>query len=135
MADAIEIIYWICGVLAVSSALITLMRIAFGPTVIDRAVAVDLLTAVGIAVVTLVIAWQGRGDLGVLLIIFALTGFFSSVVVARYAGKDAPGDRAILSKEEAKLRAQRQQREEERKIRTERLELIGEEDTQEGPLL
>lgn len=116
MVEATEIIYWICGGLAAFAALLTVIRLGLGPTILDRAVAVDLLTAVAIAVVVLVIVWQGRADLSVLLVIFALTGFFSSVAIARFVDKERPGERSILSPEEAARQLQKLRDEEERQL-------------------
>ncbi len=69
----------------VLGALLALVRLALGPTPLDRAIAIDVVSAAVVGVIVALIAWQGRTDLMVLLIIFTLTAFFSTVTVARYS--------------------------------------------------
>ncbi len=71
-------------VMLVLGALLALLRLALGPTALDRAVAIDVVSAAVVGVVVALIAWKGRTDLMVLLIVFTLTSFFSTVTVARY---------------------------------------------------
>lgn len=107
----VEIIYWIVGGLLVVASLGALLRLTLGPTVLDRTVAVDLLTSVAIALTALVLVWWRRGDLSALLVLFALTGFFSSVAVARFIGRESRVERRIVSREEALLREKQQMEE------------------------
>ena len=90
MSDVIVIIEWVSAALLVVAALLAVLRVAFGPSVLDRAVATDLLTSIGVAVVALIIVWWNRSDLRALLIIFAITGLFSSTTIARFLEKDKP---------------------------------------------
>ena len=71
------------GILVLAAA-VAMVRLFLGPTALDRSLAVDVVTACVIGVVIVLIAWRARTDLMVLLIIFALTAFFSSVTVARF---------------------------------------------------
>lgn len=89
MDEAITIIYWICALFLGIAGVCAVLRVAFGPTVFDRAVAVDLTTAVAIGVCALIIVWWSRQDLLAMMIIFALTGFFSAVTVARFGSKQS----------------------------------------------
>lgn len=88
-------ITWIFVIIAVSlvilgvSALLSLVRLVLGPTALDRAISIDVVTASVIASIVILIAWWGRGDLAVLLIIFTLTAFFSTVTVSRYVANAA----------------------------------------------
>ena len=95
METAIDIIFWVSAAMMCVAALLVLGRLTVGPTSLDRVVALDLLTAVAIALSAILITWQGRTDLAVLLVVFALTGFFSSVVVARFAGREKPGNKEL----------------------------------------
>lgn len=112
MPEVLEILYWISAAMLLVAALIALFRLALGPTVLDRAVAVDLVTAVIIGMTALLIIWWDRQDLMVLMIVFALTGFFSSVTIARFSDRDDANARRILSREEAQQK-ERLQREKE----------------------
>lgn len=69
-----------------ASAVLCIARLGRGSGALNRAIALDVLTAAVIATVVVLIAWFRRYDLAVLLIIFALTAFFSTVTVARYLG-------------------------------------------------
>lgn len=123
MAEATTIIYWVSAALLAVSAFLALVRLSLGKTILDRAVALDILTAVAIAVAALLIVWRGRSDLLVLLIIFALTGFLSSATVARFIGKETSSDRRILSMEEAKYEAAARRLAEERQAALEAKQL------------
>ena len=92
MELATEIIMWVALGLLVASALLAVVRVAFGPTILDRAVATDMLTSVGIALSALLIVWWHRADLQVLLVLFALTGLFSSTTISRFLHRGTFGD-------------------------------------------
>lgn len=72
-----------------AAAILTLVRLIIGPTSLDRAIAIDVVTAAVIATVIILISWWHRTDLMVLLIVFALTAFFSTVTVSRFQGDAA----------------------------------------------
>ncbi len=83
---------WLSLGLLVVSALLAVLRVAFGPTILDRAVATDLLTSIGIALIAILIVWWRRADLLVLLILFAITGLFSSTTISRFMQRGALGE-------------------------------------------
>ena len=85
MSQAAEILLVASLVMLVFAGILALYRLFKGPSSLDRAVAVDLTSAVVVAVVVILIAWLDRTDLKVLLIVFALTAFFSTVTVSRFA--------------------------------------------------
>lgn len=89
MILAIHVILGISLGLLFVAALLTLIRLFRGPTPLDRAVAIDVLTAAVIATIIILIAWWQRTDLMVLLIVFALTAFFSTVTVSKYVASTA----------------------------------------------
>lgn len=126
----IEIVHLIIALLATVAALLAFYRIAAGPSIMDRTVASDVLTASAFTVVCVMIVSWKRSDLGVLLIILALTAFLTAVVVARYIRRDviddsARGRRRILTATEY---AERQRRREEDELRAELEEIDSEVD-------
>lgn len=90
MSNVLLVVEWTSAAFLVAAALLAVLRVAFGPSVLDRAVATDLLTSIGVAMTALIIAWWNRADLPVLLVIFAITGLFSSTTIARFLEKDKP---------------------------------------------
>lgn len=73
-------------VLLVGALFLSLVRLIFGPTPLDRAVAVDVFAAGVVAIIAVLVVRDGRYDLAALLIVFVLTAFFSTVTVARLVG-------------------------------------------------
>lgn len=118
----ITVILWITAGLLLIAALLAVLRLTLGPTALDRAVAADLITSVGIGVTALVIVWWSREDLQALMVVFALTGFFSAVAIARFFGRENALERRILTREEA---AAQMREEQEREARRQALEVQG----------
>lgn len=108
--SVLDVVHLVTGVMAVAAALLALLRLGLGPSLLDRTVANDVLTAAGIGIIALmIVVWQ-REDLGVLLVILALTAFISAVVVSRFAVRERSDARRILTPEEAhRQRADREQ--------------------------
>lgn len=71
------------GMLAVA-ALCTLARMTIGPTVIDRALALDVLIAVGICALAIEAALNQHTYTLPILLVLTLLGFVGSVSVARF---------------------------------------------------
>lgn len=82
--SAVQIILGAALFLVVVAALLSLVRVAKGPTPLDRVVAIDVLAASTIVVVGVIIVLHARVDLVALMIVFVLTQFFSTVTVARF---------------------------------------------------
>lgn len=110
---AVTVLYWLSGGILILAAVLAIVRLSLGPTVLDRAVAADLLTAVGVGVTVLVILWWDRQDLRALMVIFALTGFFSSVTIARFADRENVLEAKILTPEEIAVRDEKERLREE----------------------
>ena len=91
MITAAAVVLSVAMGLLVLAAAVAMIRLFLGPTALDRAVAVDVVSSCVIGIVIVLVAWRGRTDLMVLLIIFALTAFFSSVTVARFGVGSAIG--------------------------------------------
>lgn len=84
------------GLLAVA-ALILLARATIGPTVLDRAIAFDVLVAVTVIAVALQGAVRRSTDTLVILVVLTLLGFIGSVAIARFidpnrVARQAAGD-------------------------------------------
>lgn len=109
----VVVLYWVSGAMLILAASLAIARLALGPTILDRAVAADLITAVGIGVVALLIIWWDRTDLRALMVIFALTGFFSSVTIARFTDREDVLEARILTPEETAVRDQAEKEQEE----------------------
>lgn len=93
--------------LAGISALLAMGRMRVGPTLLDRVVANDVLTAGALTfTAVLIVAWS-RDDLALVLLLLALTGFITAVVAARFVTRDVVGDRQILTREEAEEQRRR----------------------------
>ncbi len=73
-------------VLLVGALLLSMVRLVFGPTALDRAVSVDVFSASVVAIISVLVVRDGRYDLAALLIVFVLTAFFSTVTVSRFVG-------------------------------------------------
>lgn len=111
--------------LATCAALLAFYRISAGPSIMDRTVASDVLTASAFTMMCVMIVSWKRADLGLLLIILALTAFLTAVVVARYIRRDVLDDsagggrRTLIAAEDAERQGQR----EEEKMRVEMEEI------------
>ncbi len=77
-------IYNIAGLLILLSFLITLIRLLKGPSVADRAVAIDTMTIAGISLIVLLAAMLKRIIYIDVAIVYAIISFVGIVVIARY---------------------------------------------------
>lgn len=83
MTIAITVMLWIAGLLLTVSAVLAVVRMAAGPSSLDRVVASDVLVAVVIAVVAMQ-AFVTRETLGLPIIIgLTMLGFTGPVAMAR----------------------------------------------------
>jgi multicomponent Na+:H+ antiporter subunit F len=90
----------VCGVLLTAGMGLTLVRIERGPTMLDRTVGLDTLTAILVAAIAVEAAWSRRTDTVPILAVLALVGFVGSVTIARFAAAEPEGEGRILSREE-----------------------------------
>jgi len=90
-------VVWVCGALLATSAVMLLLRITLGPTVLDRTVALDTLVAVIVAALALEAAWHRHTDTLPIIVVLTLVGFVGSVTVARFAAgsDDVDAERAV----------------------------------------
>nr|WP_228531814.1 monovalent cation/H+ antiporter complex subunit F [Micromonospora sp. ANENR4] len=66
---------------------LTLVRIIRGPSILDRAVATDVLLAVAVAAIATEAAYSRDATALPVLVVLALVGFVGSVSVARFASR------------------------------------------------
>lgn len=92
----------IAGAMISIGALFALFRAERGPSMLDRVVALDVVTAGVLATVAVVSAVTKRTDLVPVLVVLALVGFIGSVTIARFAAAESDDDRRILTREEAR---------------------------------
>lgn len=102
----------IAATLFAVAALLALVRAERGPTMLDRTVALDVLTSVLLSALALHAAWTRRADVVPVLVALALVGFVSSVTIARFAAVEPEGEGRVLTREEvAALEADRRDEE------------------------
>lgn len=82
------VLAWAIGVLLAVSALLTLVRIIIGPSVLDRVVATEVLVSIVVCSLGAHIALNPGSSALPLLISLSLVGFLGSVVVARFVARD-----------------------------------------------
>lgn len=89
-----------CLALVVASVFIVLTRVEKGPSMLDRAVAMDVVTAALIAGVSIITVARGSRELIPVIAALALVGFIATVTISRFAAADSSEDKRILTREE-----------------------------------
>ena len=77
-------IYNIAGLLILLSFLLTLIRLIKGPSIADRAVAIDTMTIAGISLIVFLAATLQRIIYVDVAIVYAIISFVGIIVIARY---------------------------------------------------
>src|SRR5690625_7257500 len=89
-------VMWICGGLVLAAVLIAMFRVERGPSMLDRIVSLDVVSAALIGTTALWSAASQRADLVPLLTVMAIAGFVASVALGRFAAADPEGgDRLV----------------------------------------
>lgn len=96
-----SVVVVITAALLAAAAVLALWRVERGPSMLDRTIAVDVLTSVLIAAVATYAAWTRRADMVPVLLALSLVGFLTSVTIARFAAVEPAGEGRVLSREEA----------------------------------
>ena len=94
------IVVAVSGALLVVGAILAIIRVERGPSMLDRMVALDIMTNILVIGVALGAAWTRRLDAVPILAALALVGFISSVTVARYAAVEPDDEGRIKTLEE-----------------------------------
>jgi len=94
------IVVAVSGALLVVGAILAIIRVERGRSMLDRMVALDIMTNILVIGVALGAAWTRRLDAVPILAALALVGFISSVTVARYAAVEPDDEGRIKTLEE-----------------------------------
>ncbi|WP_159796165.1 monovalent cation/H+ antiporter complex subunit F [Puerhibacterium puerhi] len=87
------------GLLAVA-ALLAVVRIERGPSMLDRSIAFDVLTSVLVGAIAVEAAWSRRTETIPILVVLSLVGFVGSVAIARFASVEPEGEGVVRSSDE-----------------------------------
>lgn len=86
------VLLWVMGVLFAAAAVLILIRIVRGPTILDRMIASDVLLTTLILVVGAEMVVNGHTRTVPIMLVLAAVAIFATVAVARYVTKQ---DRAV----------------------------------------
>ena len=86
------VVVWVAGGMLGVAAVLALIRAARGPTMPNRAVALDLLVSVVVCSLGLEAAYHQHSDTLPILVVLSLVGMVGSVSIARFATGDEPED-------------------------------------------
>jgi multicomponent Na+:H+ antiporter subunit F len=81
----VNIVMIVCGVVLVLAAIGTIVRLAKGPSLLDRVIASDVLLAIVGAGLVVDMVYRDSYENVTMLIVISLVGFLGSVTVARFA--------------------------------------------------
>ena len=98
----------VCAALLAAGALLALVRAERGPSMLDRTLALDVLTSIMVAAIAVEAAWSRRVDTIPILVALSVVGFIGSVTIARFAAVEPEGEGRVLTRAEvAALEARR----------------------------
>lgn len=120
---ALSAIYMVTGIVIIATFIITLVRLTLGPTLLDRAVASDIIAVGAIGLTALVAVATSRDDVMVLAIVFTLIGFLYSVTIGRFSERTDRTKR-ILTPDEARVEHIRLLREAQAELHAEEREAL-----------
>ncbi|PZF81450.1 monovalent cation/H+ antiporter complex subunit F [Jiangella anatolica] len=86
------VVIWVCAAMLSVAAVLVLTRMAVGPTMLNRVVAMDVLIAIVVAGLGLEAALNRHATTLPILVVLSLVGFVGSVSVARFAAHDDKGE-------------------------------------------
>jgi multicomponent Na+:H+ antiporter subunit F len=110
MIGVLETLYVIAGVLFAAAALLAVIRIVRGPSILDRLIASDVLVTTLILVLGAEMVINSHTRTIPIMIVLAATAVFSTIAVARFVSKhDAPAgaDSAEPAKQQAKQKVKK----------------------------
>jgi len=96
------VVMWIGGAMLAVAAMLIVVRIERGPSMLDRTIALDMLVGAAMAALAIWSAATGRSDLVNVLVVLALVGFVGSVTLARFVAVEPEDERRILTRDEVK---------------------------------
>lgn len=92
----------VCAIMLGVGAIMALIRVEKGPSVLDRMVGLDVITSILIIGVALEAAWGRRTEAISILAALALVGFVGSLTIARFAAVEPEDAGRIQTAEEVR---------------------------------
>lgn len=86
-------VLWVCVVMLGVAGVLCLVRATLGPTMLNRAVALDVLVAASVGGLGVEAAVNQHTTTLPILVVLSLVGFVGSVSIARFAVREDGGDR------------------------------------------
>ncbi|GAA1719577.1 hypothetical protein GCM10009809_14210 [Isoptericola hypogeus] len=80
------------AVLVAAAAMLALVRVERGPSMLDRAVALDALTMTLVGAIAVEAIWSRRTETIPILVALSMVGFVSSVTLSRFAAREPTGE-------------------------------------------
>ncbi|WIK63885.1 hypothetical protein [Gleimia hominis] len=108
--SALHVIYLLVAAAVVITMILSLVRLALGPSLMDRVLASDVISVAGIIATILVCVTTGRTDVMFLPVIMVMISFVLPVSVGRLTKRVDPRKR-ILTPEEARAQQEALSRE------------------------
>lgn len=108
--QATIIVVWICGILLFIDLVLTVIKLVRGPSVLNRALASDLLVSTLICAIGIEMVVRRHDSTLPILVSLALLAFIGTVSVARFVARDSDDDGAAARERERNLKLQRAQR-------------------------
>ena len=93
----------VCAVLLTGALAGALLRAERGPSMLDRTLALDVVTTSMVAFVGREAAYTRRLDTIPVLVVLSLVGFVGSVTIARFASREPEGEGKVRTLEEIAL--------------------------------
>ncbi len=91
MDRLIVVVVVVTAALLAVGATLAVVRVERGPSMLDRTIGFDVLTTTLVGAVALEAAWSRRTETIPILVVLSFVGFVGSVVIARFAARDRPG--------------------------------------------
>ncbi len=77
-------LFTIAGIIAVLAGAISFIRLLAGPSVADRAVALDAMTIIALSVITVIAMFAGREIYIDVALVYGLVSFLGVIALARF---------------------------------------------------
>lgn len=82
------VVVWMAVALLAAATVLVLIRVGAGPTMLNRAVALDVFATILVCGLCIEAAFNGNGTTLPVLVVLSLVGFVGSVSVARFASRE-----------------------------------------------
>lgn len=89
--DLMLVVVVMTATLLAVGATLGVVRVERGPSMLDRTIALDVLTTTLVGAIALEAAWSRRTETIPILVVLSLVGFIGSVVISRFAARERTG--------------------------------------------